>query len=549
MTAQRTTTAQRRTLHDWFAVTAAAHADRTALEIGAVHLTYEELSGLADRLAARLLATLGPAGAGAGAGASGPRRVGRIGRMGGGGRVRRVGLAAERTAVAYVAYLAVQRLGATVVPLGPSFPPERNAAIAKAAGLDAVVSDGTCDHLDRLPAPALTLTDADLPALAAAPRPVLPAPQAGPDDLAYILFTSGSTGVPKGVPVRHRNVCAYLAHAVPRYEAGPGARVSQTFALTFDPSVLDMYAAWGSGATLVAATGGDLLTPVRFVNRRALTHWNSVPSVISFAHRLRALKPGSMPGLRRSMFCGEPLTLQQARVWHAAAPSSAIENAYGPTELTVTCTAYRLPAAPEDWPAPPNGTVPIGPLHPGLQARMHDGELCVRGPQRFPGYLDPADDAGRFLTPDGSPYDPATALTDAHWYRTGDRVAPLPEDGADASAGCDAPLVHLGRVDQQVQVHGYRVELGEVEAALRALPGVVDAAVLALPTPDGSVELAAAVTGTRVPASALHETLRGRLPAYMVPTHVTRLDSLPVNRNGKTDRTALGRTLTPETSG
>ncbi|SER13331.1 amino acid adenylation domain-containing protein [Streptomyces sp. yr375] len=531
------TAARRRTLHDWFAVTAAAHGDRPALEIGAVHLTYDELSGLADRLAARLLATLRPAGA------PGTRRASRAGRS---ERVTRVGLAAERTAVAYVAYLAVQRLGATVVPLGPSFPPGRNAAIARAAGLDAIVSDGTCDHLDRLPAPApaLTLTDTDLPALAAAPRPALPAPQAGPDDLAYILFTSGSTGVPKGVPVRHRNVCAYLAHAVPRHEAGPGARVSQTFALTFDPSVLDMYAAWGTGATLVAATSGDLLTPVRFVNRRGLTHWNSVPSVISIAHRLRALKPGSMPGLRRSMFCGEPLTLRQASAWHAAAPSSAIENAYGPTELTVTCTSYRLPAAPEDWPAPPNGTVPIGPLHPGLEARMREGELCVRGPQRFPGYLDPADDTGRFLAPDGSPYDPAAgALTDAHWYRTGDRVAPLREDGADGAAVPGVPLVHLGRVDQQVQVHGYRVELGEVEAALRALPGVVDAAVLALPAADGSVELAAAVTGTGASARSLHEALRGRLPAYMVPAHLTRLDSLPVNRNGKTDRTALGRVI------
>ncbi|MER7109838.1 AMP-binding protein [Streptomyces sp. NPDC000229] len=506
-----------RTLHDWFADSVPAHGDRIALEAGATRLTYGELSALADRVAARLVEVTG-------------------------GEVpRRVGLAAGRTVVAYAGYLAVQRLGATVVPLGPAFPAERNAAVARAAALDAVLTDGTCrDGADRLPAPVLRLTDDELPAVAAAPDPGLPSLRPDPDDLAYILFTSGSTGVPKGVPVRHRHVHAYLAHAVPRHGAGPGDRLSQTFDLTFDPSVLDMYAAWGTGATLVAAARQDLLRPVRYVQRHALTHWNSVPSVISLAQRLRALKPGSMPSLRHSMFCGEPLTLQQARAWRGAATQSTVENAYGPTELTVTCTSYRLPAREDEWPEPANGTVPIGPLHPALEGRVHDGELCVRGGQRFSGYLDPADNAGRFLAPDGTPYDPATALTDAHWYRTGDRVTTL--DGGDAVGG--SVLVHLGRVDQQVQVHGYRVELGEVEAALRALPGVRDAVVLALPTADGSVELTAAHTGEAGAGDALREALRRRLPPYMVPARLSALPALPLNRNGKVDRAALRELLT-----
>ncbi|WP_240800646.1 AMP-binding protein [Streptomyces sp. ICN441] len=505
-----------RTLHDWFADSVPAHGDRIALEAGATRLTYGELSALADRVAARLVDVRG-------------------------GEVpRRVGLAAGRTAVAYAGYLAVQRLGATVVPLGPAFPAERNAAVSRAAALDTVLTDGTCDHADRLPAPVLRLTDEELPALAAAADLGLPTPSPHADDLAYILFTSGSTGVPKGVPVRHRNIHAYLAHAVPHHGAGPGDRLSQTFDLTFDPSVFDMYAAWGTGATLVAAARQDLLRPVRYVQRHALTHWNSVPSVISLAQRLRALRPGSMPTLRHSVFCGEPLTLQQARAWRGAAPHSMVENAYGPTELTVICTSYRLPARDEDWPEPAHGTVPIGPLHPALEGRVHDGELCVRGGQRFPGYLDPADNAGRFLAPDGTPYDPATALTDDHWYRTGDRVAPL--DGSDAVGG--TALVHLGRVDEQVQVHGYRVELGEVEAALRALPGVRDAVVLALPTADGSVELTAAHTGEAAAADALREALHRRLPPYMVPARLAALPTLPLNRNGKVDRAALRALLT-----
>ncbi|MFD8545391.1 AMP-binding protein [Streptomyces sp. NPDC059649] len=502
------------TLYDWFAAAAAAHPDRPALETGDTALTYAQLAARADALAAGLLDRLD------------------------GTPPRRVGLLAGRTAVAYAGYLAVLRLGATVVPLGPAFPDGRNARIVRAARLDAVLSDGTAARPTPPDVPLLTRTDPDLSRLPATSLPALPA--ARPDDLAYLLFTSGSTGVPKGVPIRHRNVCAYLTHAVPRAAAGPGARCSQTFDLTFDPSVHDMFTTWGSGATLVVPSREDLLAPVRFVGRRALTHWNSVPSVISLAQRFRALKPDSMPTLRHSMFCGEPLTLQQAAAWHRAAPHSRLENAYGPTELTVTCTAYRLPPDPADWPTPANGTVPIGALYPGLQLHDHEGELCVRGAQRFPGYLDPAHNAGRFLAPDGSPYDPATPLTDDHWYRTGDRVTPL---DAAAAGDDDRPLVHLGRGDQQVQVHGYRVELGEVEAALRALPGVRDAAVLPRTTP-GGVELTAAYTGT--PATTpdvLRTALRDRLPAYMVPATLTVLDALPLNANGKTDRAALDTLL------
>ncbi|KUL37874.1 D-alanine--poly(phosphoribitol) ligase [Streptomyces sp. NRRL F-4489] len=501
-----------RTLHDWFAASAARHGDRPALEVAGTALSYAALAGRADALAAHLLHRLGT-----------------------GTPPRRIGLLAARSAVAYAGYLAVQRLGAAVVPLGPGFPPGRNAAVARAAGLDAVLADATAAP-GPLGVPVVALTDDDLAALPAAAPDADPA---GPDDLAYLLFTSGSTGVPKGVPIRHRNIGAYLGHVVPRTAAGPGDRFSQTFDLTFDPSVHDMFTAWGSGATLVVPTRGELLAPVRFATRRALTHWNSVPSLISLAQRLRALKPGSMPTLRHSMFCGEPLTLQQAAAWHRAAPDSTLENAYGPTELTVTCTAYRLPADPAAWPAPANGTVPIGPLHPGLQLRLHGGELCVRGDQRFPGYLDPADNTGRFLAPDGTDPDPAAPLTDAQWYRTGDRVAPLP-----GAPGDQPPLVHLGRDDQQIQVHGYRVELGEVEAALRALPGVLDAAVLPVPTPGGT-ELTAAYTGDGpAPApDALRTALRDRLPAYMVPATLTALDSLPLNRNGKLDRAALAAAL------
>ncbi|MFG2287703.1 AMP-binding protein [Streptomyces sp. NPDC048595] len=509
-------TSTRRTLYDWFAVSAAARPDATALEVDGQALDYAGLTTAADRLAAGLLRHLN-------------------------GRVpSRVGLLASRSVVAYAGYLAVQRLGATVVPLGTAFPAHRNAAVAEAAALDAVLTDGSGDPTG-IAAPVwwpeqrsadATATRCGAPARDGAELPPM---AADPDGIAYILFTSGSTGRPKGVPVRHHNVTAYLEHVVPRAEAGPGARLSQTFDLTFDPSVFDMFVAWGSGAALVVPTRDEVLAPVRFIRQRGITHWNSVPSVITLAGRLRALKPESMPTLRHSMFCGEPLTYQQARAWRRAAPGSTLDNGYGPTELTVTCATYRLPESEDDWPRTANGTVPIGTPHPGADILLHEGELCVRGPQRFHGYLDAKDDEGRFLTPDAAPRAPGAALTAAYWYRTGDRV----------TRHASGELVHLGRLDQQVQLHGYRVELGEVEAVLRQLPGVADAVVLARPTAHGP-QLAAAYSGTghEVPdAERVGAALRERLPGYMVPETLTALAALPLNPNGKIDRAAVDAIL------
>ncbi|MGW2634217.1 AMP-binding protein [Streptomyces chattanoogensis] len=503
-----------RTLYDWFAAAAAAHPGRTALEADGEELTYAELQAVAGRIAGGLV----------------DRNGGRV--------PHRVGLLASRTVLAYAGYLAVQRLGATVVPLGPAFPVARNAAVVRAAGVDLVFADGTGESAP-LGVPVWRPAGTEASALRTAAGDAPPVREAGPGDVAYILFTSGSTGRPKGVPVRHGNVCAYLDHVVTRTGAGPGDRFSQTFDLTFDPSVFDLFVAWGSGATLVVPSRDEVLAPVRFVSGRGVTHWNSVPSVITIAGRLRALKPGSMPTLRRSMFCGEPLTLAQARAWQRAAPGGTVVNGYGPTELTVTCVTYDLPAEVDAWPSPANGTVPIGEPHPGADVLFRDGELCVRGAQRFSGYLDPSDNAGRFLAPDGSPYDPATELTEAHWYRTGDRVM---RGGHGAG---DGPLVHLGRVDQQVQVRGYRVELGEVEAALRRRPGVADAVVLALRT-TGGIRLAAAVTGEgAVPPDAdrVRAAVADLLPAYMVPDSVTVFGALPLNANGKIDRVAVESAL------
>lgn len=493
------------TLYPWFARSADEFGDSVvALEVGGEELTYARLRDLAERIAGRLMA--------AGAGVP-PRRV---------------GLLASRSVGAYAGYLAILRAGATVVPLNPEHPAGRTADIVRAAELDLVLADAPGTDV---PIPQLILNTDELVKPAAEPRPDLEYPRVTPDDLAYLIFTSGSTGTPKGVPITHRSISANLSYVTSRYGIGPGSRLSQTFELTFDASVHDLFVAWAGGGTLVVPARGQLLSPVKTINALRLTHWFSVPSLITFASRLGTLKPGSMPTLEWSVFGGEPLTLAAAREWRAAAPGSGLDVLYGPTELTVSCTGYRFPADPADWPETPNGTAPIGSCYPTLDFLLLDedgepsdnGELCMRGPQRFSGYLDPANNPGRFVGLD-APGRPA----EGQWYRTGDHVALQ-----------DGRLIHLGRTDHQVKIRGHRIELGEIEAMLREQEGVRDAIVLTVPASDGEPELQAVVSGPGCDPDWLFAGLGDRLPPYMLPRRISVLDVLPLNPNGKIDRRAL----------
>ena len=528
-----------RTLYDWFRLSVRRYPDAPAVQLGELCVSYQGLHGCALTLAEQILRECG-------------------------GTPRRVALLASRSLVALAGYLATLRLGATVVPLNPSFPASRNRTSAELSEVDLVLADEagtsgwhgetpdgetpdgeTPDGRASLPG-VLQVGDAELLAAStAAPRTAhLPQYQGSSNDIAYILFTSGSTGRPKGVPIRHRHAAPYVARNIARYQVGPGCRMSHTFDLTFDPSVFDLFVTWGGGATLVVPAAADLLSPVEYLTSNRITHWFSVPSVVSVSAELGSLPAGAVEDLRFGTFIGEQLSYQQARRWHTVAPAAAIENVYGPTELAIACTSYRLDAAPSRWPDTSNGTVPIGPVYDFLEsvvldergAPAEDGELCVRGPQRFDGYLDPTDDVGRFLTYDGlhtAGYDGSSPLTDSHYYRTGDRVRF--ESGH---------LVHLGRLDNQLKVRGYRVELGEIEAVLRGHPQVGQAVVVAVrdgaqPGSSEQVALVGCYTGAELPPRALVRWLRRRLPMHMVPRRFHHLDAVPLNANGKTDRGAL----------
>lgn len=490
-----------KTLHSWFTDSVRRGPDDIALVVAGQRLSYAALDAVSRELAARVIAVTGP-------------------------RPGRVGLFASGSVTAYAGYLGVLRGGGTVVPMNVEYPAARNRRIVEAAGLDAVLADvgGDTAFAEGLGVPVITVDEDDVRRAQRSAPTIHDA--SDPEAIAYLLFTSGSTGVPKGVPIRHRNLDAFLRHHLARYRVGPGDLMSQTFGLTFDPSVFDMFVAWGGGATLVVPSRGELLDPVGFVNSHALTHWYSVPSIVSWVRNAGGLTPGGLPTLRYSLFAGEQLTLDQARAWSAAAPESTVENLYGPTELSITVTEYRLPADRSDWPRTSNDTVPIGRVHPHLDHRIdpETGELQVRGPQRFDGYLDPADNEGRFREP-GEHTGPQPSPR--AWYRTGDRVAV--ENGE---------IVHLGRLDHQVKIMGRRLELGDVETAIRQHGGPDDVAVVATPGPGGDLRLTAVYSGTQDAPADLRARLRPHLPTHMLPARFVYLDALPLNANGKVDREA-----------
>ncbi|MGI9316421.1 MAG: AMP-binding protein, partial [bacterium] len=271
-----------------------------------------------------------------------------------------------------------------------------------------------------------------------------------------------------------------------------------------------------------------------------LTVWFSVPSTGVFMKRLGMLKPNSYPNLRVSLFCGEALPVGIARAWTDAAPNSIVENLYGPTELTIACTAYRwLPQESSDECA--LGTVPIGYPFPGMQVLIVDsslhevldgeeGELLMTGLQLTPGYWkDEERTAAAFVRPPGK---------SAVYYRTGDRVRKLKGS---------LPMIYLGRIDNQVKIRGYRVELGEVEAAVRGISGVDTVVAVGWPkTASGAGGVEVFLQVEDIDLKLLRETLATRLPPYMVPRQFHLRTEFPLNANGKYDRQALLNTLEEE---
>jgi amino acid adenylation domain-containing protein len=355
---------------------------------------------------------------------------------------------------------------------------------------------------------------------------------------AYILFTSGSTGRPKGIGISQENLLAYLAHATHTFGVGPGDRSSQMFDLTFDLSVHDLFVTWLGGGCLCVPIGNEIVAPARFVVKHRLTHWFSVPSVASLLSRLRLLRDEVFSDLKQSLFCGEALPSNLAAEWQAAAPNSKVWNLYGPTEATIAISAFELTTLNDA--GSENTVVPIGEIFPGHRYQIvtdfspvqsgECGELWLSGPQVARGYLgDLEKSLAAFVQFPGT--------TDGQvWYRTGDLV----------KQNFSGTLLYLGRLDSQIQLHGHRIELGEVESALRTVSRGAVCVAIARPSstgnPDGIVGFVEGV-GSSEDSRKLSEELTKILPFYMIPAKIQFVPMMPLNSNGKTDRNALASLL------
>lgn len=448
-------------------------------------------------------------------------------------------IADDPGAGACAAIAAVQALGRAYIPLSANHPPTRIQQILAAAEPALIVqSDWTATRMADVLAdryPLLTISrELDKLSWTRSPETVATCVSPVGGDIAYVMFTSGTTGRPKGVPVRIESLMAYLNVATKRFGVRPGDRVSHFFDLTFDLSVHDIFVTLLGGGTLVVVPAEQRMLPARFIREKEISHWFSVPSAAESLHRVGALRAGVFPDLRQTLFCGEPLRWPAAEAWQAAAPNSRIINLYGPTEATIAISYYVVPkrrSRSDDL----YGIVPIGHVFEGQHGRIDSrpegsgqperGELWLSGSQVISGYLDAGDGRNAFAPgPDG-----------VAWYRTGDAVEP---DG-------DGLLHFVGRLDHQLKVSGYRVEPAEIEDTIhRAFPACRSIVVRCDEGKRrGLVAAIACADGNGPAASAIQKACANSLPSYMVPAHVVEFAAWPVNANGKIDRAAVRRQL------
>ncbi|MEU1312707.1 amino acid adenylation domain-containing protein [Streptomyces cinnamoneus] len=443
------------------------------------------------------------------------------------GRGDLVGVLLERSHRMPGWIIGILKAGAAYVPLDPTYPRERLHYMVADAQVKILVGDPEQAAVCGLD--GVRVIDPGTPAPAATPVGT-PDPQ----DPAYVIYTSGSTGRPKGCVVTHANVLALLDAMLPLFDFGPRDRWSLFHSFSFDFSVWELWGPLATGGTAVvvpAAAARATEDFLRLLGAEGVTVLNQVPSVFRFLAREYADSGAPDLPLRHVIFGGENVDLDVVRAFTEAAGERAptFVNMYGVTETTVFTTGRTL--TPEDL----AGSVrsPIGVPLPHLSVELRDdaleavadgevGEMWVAGTGVTAGYLHRPDlTADRFRTSGGR-----------RWYRTGDLARRLP-DGA---------LEYLGRNDQQVKIRGHRVELAEVEEALRADPAVHDAAAAVTRDPDGTAMLVALVVAAGDDAfgvAALRRHARATVPTQLVPNRFLRVDALPLTPSGKLDRRAV----------
>ena len=421
---------------------------------------------------------------------------------------------------AYAAMFATMMAGGFYCPVDIAAPPVRSARVLENFDPDAVVTrEDFAAKSNKLAKASSVIDPARLPKLG------LSQPQA-PDDLAYVIFTSGSTGKPKGVMVPRHGLSHYSAWATKAMSVVPEDRWSQHPNIAFDLSVLDIYGALCSGATLYPLTHRkDRLIPADAVRRHRLTIWNSVPSVIDLMRRANQATSSTLSSLRLATFCGEPLLIEHLEALFTAHPGLVVHNTYGPTEATVSCTLIRLDAG--NFRAASASSVALGNVIGGMRLDLLDGpddsegEVVLSGPQLARGYWNDSARTDAAFVDVELPGGVGTTRA----YRTGDWAAYR-----------DGNLFFRSRTDGQVKIHGHRLELGEIDAALRNCGASSACTVLVDETLHSFVEGIDAENLAKFRVLLLEQ-----LPPYAIPASIHPTHRLPRNANDKIDAAKLSQ--------
>ena len=497
-----------------FLQAAEKYQDRPALDIGNDIFSYRELLSISSKIAGKIIELSD--------------------------YTSPVGILSEKNITAYSGILAALLAGRAYVPLNPKFPLSRNIAMLERSKSACVIIGEEQSNLENAIREKI---DRELVFVTPEKENLLKETSIVPEikitgslcseDTAYLMFTSGTTGEPKGVPVNSSNVCSYLDHMLEKYDFLPADRFSQTFDLTFDLSVHDLFLCWLSGACLTIPASENALSFPRYINERNISVWFSVPSIAVLMEKMRMLRGDYFPGLRMSFFCGEALLESTAMASKLAAPFSTIINLYGPSETTIAVSSYEW--EDKDISKAKNGVVSIGKVFMDHQycildkdnqavERGEQGFLHISGQQVIGGYLDDKDNEDSFKE---------LAKEDGRtWYNTGDLVV---EDE-------DKDLFFLGRADHEVKISGFRVNLHAIDETMRGISGKNNLATIAVVdektcTP-GLVTFIETEKDEIIDGDLISKC-RNELPWYMIPQRIVGIDKLPLNVNGKIDRNKL----------
>src|SRR5262245_47473247 len=452
------------------------------------------------------------------------------------GRGDIVALQMSKRRVTYALLLACLRLGATYVFIDPKNPPERSARIIERVRPTMLFSEGdTANPFGQ----ALQLTKGGGTSWLEQGTPGVTGGDCSHvtgSDAAYIMFTSGSTGEPKGAVISHQGVLSLMAWARGIMHTSPGECFTNINPLHFDNSVFDIYCGLFNGAALVPVETTEVTNPaswVKMARAGAATVMFAVPTLFLVLDQLGLLTPEALPDVRAFLFGGEGYPIGRLRDFHARfAGRARLINVYGPTETSCICSSIEI--TPENLAAPDSEFPPLGRMHDNFShtilddgqrpvARGDVGELWIGGPCVGLGYYaNPDETAARFRQ------DPRQDRYRSIYYRSGDLVR---EDD-------EGLLWFQGRVDNQVKVRGHRIELEEVDLAVQSIAGVRRAVAVLLAGPDGGEIGVAFVADRAVAAEEVHALCKKNLPGYMLPARVVQLSDLPRNANGKVDRRA-----------